>query len=466
MDDESSDARADDVPETPEQTDVAQLAAERDALAAEVESLRRRRSWAATARRLVAPVLVAVFAVSFLAAGVGIWLQRTTLNDEVWAERVVPIGEDPEVQAALAAWTTEQVLTAVDVEGLLRDALPEQAQVLATPLSRAVDDWVGERVDAVFASERFEEIWTAVATQAHEVAVEVLRDERPNIVADDDSITVNLVPLINAVLAEVLDRAPALVGSDADLPEVQVGDLPEEARERLAAALGVELDEDFGTITIDDDGRLSTAQQVVSLLDRFVVLSVLLTIAAAAGAMWASANRRRTLLQLLGATALVAVVTRRATFAIQDQVLELVRVEENRSAASVIVHALTDPFTDAAAVILWVVAIVALVAAVTGPYPWARRVRTTATDASRTVAGTVGERVQDPATARWVVAHADALRIAGWVGGALLLWFVDLSWWTFVVVGGLVAAWQVALSRIAPDDVSAVGGGPPPAAAA
>ncbi len=461
-----SDARADDVVAAPEDADVAQLAAERDALAAEVETLRRRRSWAATARRLVAPVLVAVFAVSFLAAGVGIWLQRTTLNDEVWAERVVPIGEDPEVQAALAAWTTEQVLTAVDVEGLLRDALPQQAQVLATPLTRAVDDWVGERVDAVFASDRFEEIWSAVAIRAHEVAVEVLRDERPNIVADDDSITVNLVPLVNAVLAEVLDRAPALVGSDVDLPEVQVGDLPEEARERLAAVLGVELDEDFGTITIDDGGSLSTAQQVVRLLDRFVVLSVLLAIASAVGAMWASANRRRTLLQLLGATALVAVVVRRATFAIQDQVVDLVRVDENRPAASVVVHALTDPFTDSAAVVLWVVAAVALVVAVTGPYPWAQRVRTTATDASRTVAGTVGERVQDPATARWVVAHADALRIAGWVGGALLLWFVDLSWWTFVVVGARVAAWQVALARIAPDDVSAVGGGPPPAAAA
>ena len=42
-------------------------------------------------RNPAAPVLVVLFSISLLAAGLGVWLDRSTMNDDVWAERVVPL---------------------------------------------------------------------------------------------------------------------------------------------------------------------------------------------------------------------------------------------------------------------------------------------------------------------------------------------------------------------------------------
>lgn len=429
-----------------EPADVASVVAERDALRAEVDALRTRGGSGGRSdgrlRRVGAVALVLVFALSFLASGVGIWLQRSTLDEDVWRERVVPIGQDEEVQQALAAWTTDQLMATVDTRALVEEALPERGVVLAGPMSAAVEGFVADRVDAFFASERFEELWAAAAVRAHQGAVAVLRDERPNVVAGEEGVVINLIPIIDAVLTDVLDAAPELVGRDVQLPEVSVEDLPDEARARLAEALGVELDDGFGTITVYDGGKLAGAQDVVAAFDRFVVLTSLLAVAAAGGALWLSPRRRRTLLQLVGAAALVCVVVRRVAFTLQDEVVGLVRVDENRGAASVVVAAFVDPLTRAAGVALLVLVVVAVVAAVTGPYPWAVRWR------ERLAASGGTERVEGAEA--WAVAHADLLRIGGYLVGAVVLWFADLTWWTFVLLVALVVGWQVLVHRLAP----------------
>jgi hypothetical protein len=398
-------------------------------------------------RRLAAAFLVGVFAVSFLASGIGAWLHRSTLNRSVWAERVVPLGEDPEVRAALAAWTTAQVGEVVDTAALAREALPERAEILAVPLSTAVSGWVADRVDRFFASEQFERLWAAAAVQAHAEAVRILRDDRPGISADADGITVDLMPVVHAVLVDVLDRAPALVGREVDLPEPPAGTAPEALRAGVGRALGLDLDEDFGTLVIDDGGALGTARQGVELFDRAVIASALVMVLSAAGALAVSARRRRTALQLLGAAALVAVLVRRGVFVLEGQVVDLVRTDANRPAASAVVHAFVDPFTDAAATALWILGAVALVLAVTGPYRWAERLRTTMRGLARPVAGGVDDRRPSGDALAWLATRADGLRIAGYGAGAAALWFLDLRWPTVVLVGFAVGVWQVVLAR-------------------
>ena len=244
-------------PETPAgPPDVAQLIAEREALAAEVERLSHQRVSRHRFRKIIAGLLVAVFALTFIASGVGIWLHRNTLNSDVWNDRVVPLGQDPAVQAALAAWTTDELMQAVNPEAVLRENLPDRARILAVPLSAAIEDFVGEQVDKFYASDAFEEVWTIAATRAHDAAIATLRGDNPAITTDDEKVTINFIPLINEVLARILEEAPGLVGSDAKLPTITVDDVPSEAREKLGDALGVNLDDDFGTFTIYDDGKL------------------------------------------------------------------------------------------------------------------------------------------------------------------------------------------------------------------
>lgn len=432
--------------------DLDDLRAERDALAARVAELEQRRGIGERLRRVAAPVLVVLFAISFLAAGLGVWLDRSTMNEDVWAERVVPLGEDPAVQAALATWTTDQLMETVDPRGLFEEALPERGEFLAVPLSAAVENYVRGVTEDVFASERFEELWAAAAIQAHEAAVATLRGERPAVEADDEKVTINLVPLINAVLARILDAAPGLVGSDVDLPDITVEDVPEEARERLASALGVDLDDGFGTVTVYDGGKLSAAQQAVKLFDRLVVLSCLLAIVTGAAALWVSPRRRRTLLQMVGAAAFVLVVVRRAAFTLQGEVSELPRIEENRAATRVVVASFVNPLTDATLGALWLFVAIALVVAVTGPYPWARRLRRESSQlATRVGSGLEGQAARTGADA-WLVEHADAAKLAGYAVGVAVLWVADGGWWLLGLVLAAAIGWHVLVDRLAASD--------------
>ena len=428
-----------------------ELAAENAELRAQVGTLAKKRRTKDRVRGLVAGFLVVVFAITFLSGGVGFWLHRNTLNKDVWAERVIPLGQDPRVQQALATWTTDQLMTTVDPKALIADALPPKAQILAGPISSAVEDFVRQKVEEFYASPRFEKLWAFAVTQAHDQAVNTLRGKQEAVTADGDQITINLVPLFDAVLNDVLKEAPGLVGSDVKLPTVSVNDLPDSARKKLGDALGQNLSDDFGVIKINDGGALHSSQEAVKIIDRAVALAIFLSLAAFIGALAVSTRRRRTLLQLVGAAALMCIIVRRAGFGVQSQVNNLVKVAVNQPAAKVVVATFVDPLTHSAGVVLWVLALIALIAVVTGSYPWVVRLRHGAVELVRSITTTVTDRATDDATVAWIQEHADALRIAGYVLGGLALWFVDLSWLSFIVIAALVAIWQVVLARVAPD---------------
>jgi hypothetical protein len=463
MDPSAPDASADGP--TPE-PDVDQLVSERDALRREVEALTSTRRTGARRRSLVATALVVVFALTFAAAGVGIWLHRNTLNDDVWASRVAPLAEDPAVQEALAAWTTDQLMATVDPRALFAEALPDRAQILAVPLSSAVEGFVRQRVDTFFASDLFAELWSIAATNAHEEAVRQLRGERVNITAEGDTITINFVPMINGALAQITEVAPGLVGSDVELPTVTIEDVPEEAIEALNDALGTDLSDDFGTLTVFDGGKLSAAQLAVRIFDRFVILDTVVALAAAAGALWVSPRRRRTLLQLLGIAAVSLVLVRRIAFRLLEEVGGVVEEDVYRPAAEAVAGAFVDPLTRGAEIGLWIVGLGVAAAALTGPYPWAVSLRSRTATVARAAAGAVRDRATDDATGRWIVEHADALRVGGYVAGALALWFVDLSWLLLLLIAALVAGWQVLVARLSEPPLPAVEptelGVPPP----
>lgn len=442
--------------------DVAKLVSERDALRQQVEELATKRRRGVRSRGLLAGLLVFLYGVFFITSGVGIWLHRNTLNPDVWQERVVPLGEDPAVQQALADWATTQLMQTVDAKALFQDALPDKAQVLAVPLSAAVETFVRERVDAFFASQRFEELWATAATQAHDQAIKTLRDQRSAVTADSEKVTINLVPLLDSILNQILQAAPGLVGADVKVPTVSIEDTPQVARQKLGDALGVDLSKDFGTITVYDGGKLASAQTAVRWFDRLVVLTAILTLVLAALALWVSARRRRTLLQLVGATALACIVVRRATFLLQGQVLALLKDDQNRAAARVVLLGFVAPLTHTAGIALWVAAIVGLVAALTGPYPWAVALRGSTARVAGTARGAVVERATDERTVAWMVANADALRIGGYVAGGIALWFLDLTWAVLVLVVAAVAAWQIYLGRLAPAPEDEGPDAPPP----
>lgn len=430
------------------EAELARVRAERDAARAQLDELRVRPTSRQLARRVAAGTLVVISCLTFLTGGVGIWASRSLLDTDVWVDHVGPLIDDPEVQAAVSAEITTETMKLVDPEALFQDVLPDRGQLLAAPLSGAVEGFVGDQVDKVVASNAFARIWVGVNEQAHATAVKVLRGESEAVQTTDGTVTLNLVPAINQVLARITSASPELFGRTVNIPDVQIDEIPSSAIDKVNQAFGSDLPEDFGQFTIYDDGQLKEVQDAIALFDKLVWISVVLFVLSTVGALALSVNRRRTLVQLAVVDVLLLILMRRAAITAQDQLLDLVRVKSNVGAVRAASDAILQGLFDGTRILLWFFAVLIALAWVTGSSDRARAFRRRTASLVTGVTSAARDRGTDPATTAWVVAHRDALRIAGVVVAVALLWWLSLSWFWVLVLLALVAAYEVLLTRL------------------
>ena len=437
---------------TSEADEVAEPKAEVQALQAEVEAQHHARGHGVgrKARNGVVGVLVVFTALCFTATSIGVWASRNFLDNDVFAARIGTVIEEQSVQQALARFTTKEVMTLVDVQNLIAEALPERAQILAPTLASGVESFVREKVEEVFATPEFQRIFETIVDTAHQQAVALLEGKDSEIVqAGADSVTLNFLPVINQVLARIGDASPEILGHNIDIPTVTVDDVPEAAREKIGDALGVTLDDNFGTITVYDQGSLQAAQDGIALFNKVVWVLVALTIILLPLTLLLSAHRRRTLLQLVVAISVGMVLVRRLSLRIQGDLLNLVKIPENVPAVQAVTDRVVDPLRMGAEIVLWIAAAIVGVAVLPGPYPWVVSLRAKVAHLLRTLVSTARERSQDEETLVWVHANRDALQWGGAIVGLLALWFLDVSWLGFFVLVALVAGYELLVVRLA-----------------
>jgi len=425
--------------------ELERIRAERDALRHQVEQLDAGSRTSGGVRGVAVAVMVALACVSFTGATVGVWAERSLLDNEVFARRAAPLGEDPAVQVAVSRWLTGQIMTVVNPEELFSDALGERGQILAVPLTAAVESFVQGQVDDFVRSDAFARLWAEATTRAHAAAVTIVEGESEVVQAEDDQIVVNLVPLIDAALARIGSLSPQLFGRTVDLPELSVEDLPATAQQRLSEALGRPVGSDFGVIVMDDDGQLAAAQDAVRLFGLVVWVLVTLSVVLVPLALWLSQRRRRTLLQLVFGVALGLVLVRRLGLRIEGDALELIPDGTTRAAAEAIASSFLDPLLDATAWMLWTLAAIAVVTLVTGPYRWAVAVRRGGARVASIVlrgAGAVGARAGDERTVAWLRTNTAALQVGGLAVAVVGLLAFDLSWWGLLGLLVLLAAYE------------------------
>lgn len=451
---------------TPTDDEVARLADERSRLQAEVDGLRaelstapRRR--AVRTRGVVAVALVVVTSILFTVSVTAVWARRNALNTDRYVQTIGPVAQDVRVQRALGQYLTTQVMSAIDPEELFRDALPERAQVLTGPLTGALRGFVNDRVDAFLATDTFSRLWVQINEVAHERVVDALEgDLPPSLQIQGNDVVLNVIPVLNQVLARIGEASPEIFGRTVDLPTVTVAEIPAEAVQKIESALGRDLPDNFGQFTVFDASKLQQVQDTVTLFNELVVVAVILAIVLFALTLWVSPRRRRTLLQLMVGIALGIVIIRRLGLRLEDDVVELVK-PENRDAVKVVVGAFVSSLLDATAWILGIAAAIAVVALLTGPYGWAKALRRGTVSGAQAAAGAarsaINRQPDDPVVA-WVGAHREVLQAGGIIVGILALLVLDLSWIGLFVLVALVIAYELAVQRLA--DIGA--GGVPP----
>ncbi len=422
--------------------------AERDEARAQLATIETAPESKHRVRRTVAVLLVIASCASFLTGGVGIWASRNFLDTDVWLQRTDPLIHDPAVQQAVSTKITDSVMQMVDPEALFKEALPERGQMLAGPLSGAVRNFVGDQVTKVVESEKFAEVWAEVNRQAHTTAVKVLRGESDVVTANDDSVTLNLIPIINRVLARITSISPELFGRTIQIPDIQIDEIPSSAIEKINDRFGTDLPADFGQITIYDQGKLKELQDAIVLLDRIVWLSVVIFVVSTIGALAASVDRRRTLLQLAIADVVLLVLMRRGAFRAQEQILDLVKVDANKPAVKAVTTAMFEGLYNGTRILLWLFGIIIVVALVTGPGRRASALRSRVGSAAVSLASSARDKGGDPATAAWIVAHRDALQLGVGALAIVLLWWLNLGWFGILVVLAIAGVLIALLARL------------------
>ena len=403
-------------------------------------------------------MLVALSCLLVLLSATVVWAHRTVLNTDAFVGTVSPVFKNPEVTFAVAARGTDELFTELNLQARLRAALPPKASFAAVPITNATKGYVAGELAKVLASPQFQAVWTAALTATHQQLVAVLRGQNtPAVSASGGYIVLHTIPLINQALGKVSGLASDLTGKHVTLPTITSAEVPQQQVAKLSKALGVPLPASFGEITLVRSSDLATVRQGVKAFDGLTLILPLVTIALIALCLWLSVNRRRTVLQLAVGVSLLMIVERRVVLHEQSV---LAGAAHNPQLASIVLGDLLHGFFVLTAWVLGVALAVLVVAVLAGPYRWAAALRSRVRRAWRGIGGAPGGG-HGGVTAR-IGSHAAGLQLAGAVAAGILLLVVSVSWVSFLIIGVLLAAYEIGLQWIkpAPPDEAPPASGP------
>src|SRR5215831_19011340 len=204
----------------PEAGEEATPRPERDAAVPAADKDGRQRTRGVRARRVVAVVLVIVFAVLLPVTILATWAHRTVVNTGAYVATVTPIAANPTVQAAVSRDATNEIYAALDPQKTIASALPPKTAKLAGPLSSGVKGFLQDGINKILASPEFQRLWVAANRFAQTQLITVLNGNSKVVQASNGQVVLNLVPLLNAALKDVQTRASALLGKNITLPTI------------------------------------------------------------------------------------------------------------------------------------------------------------------------------------------------------------------------------------------------------
>jgi hypothetical protein len=202
-------------------------------------------------RRWLALALVVVAVLLACTALLSIWVNRQFLNTDNWADSSSQVLERPVVRDRVADYLTDQLYANVDVEGLIREGLPERAQILAGPAAGALRTLVERRAKEALAQEKVQQLWEDSNRTAHKALLQLLDGGGPIVSSTGGNVVLNL----GALLEETQNRAG------------------------FGGRIAQKLPENAAQVTVLRSDQLGTAQDIFKGLRALPVVLVVLSLA-------------------------------------------------------------------------------------------------------------------------------------------------------------------------------------------
>jgi hypothetical protein len=256
-------------------------------------------------RRWTQGLLLTLGLLALIPASLLIWLNRTITTADGYLKAVGPVIHEPAVQRSIQKASAGAILSRVNLDQTVSQALPESAQFLAAPMAAQLQNYTYDTIGTIVASPKFADLWVSVNQRAQQQFLDIARTSSGDPV-------VNVSDLYQFVSAQ-------LAGTN------------------LAVLAGRELPPQIGNIHVATIPALERIPQFVAALSAWSWSLMALTVLLLAGSIWAANNRRQALvwtgLGVMGA----ALVT-----------LAMVRITRNLALSQV-----TDPTYNAGAMAIW-----------------------------------------------------------------------------------------------------------------
>jgi hypothetical protein len=302
-----------------------------------------------TRRRGLAMTFIVVGTIIGFLAVFAIWVQRQALNTDNWTSTSSQLLANPAIRTAVSGFLVDQLYANVDVQGELRNALPQQFKGLAGPAAGGLRNVAGNVADEALQRPRVQALWEQANRQAHTQLLRVLKGGGSAVQTNNGVVALDL----GALLSDISSRT----GVGGRL----AGKLPPGAAK----------------ITILKSDQLKTAQNVANALKPLAIILTVLSLGCYALAIWLGHGWRREALRAAGVgfviAGVLALVVRR--FAGSQVVDSLATTDAVRPAVQATWQIATELLVSVAtaAIIYGIVAVLA--AWLAGPTSWAAGLR-------------------------------------------------------------------------------------------
>ena len=238
----------------------------------------RRFSW----RALVAVVLIVLGCVLAPVAVLGVWAGNEVSNTGQYVATVQPLIDDPAIQNVLTDKITNQIISRLNVDGVVMQAsaqanskgltrISSLLTAFRSQISSSVTGYIHSTVHSVITSHPMEVAWLQVNTLAHQALVKVLSGQGGGAVsASNGQIVLNLGPLVAVVKQDLVAHGFSLANS---IPAVNT------------------------TVPLFQAKELGKAQAGYRLITTLKIVLPILVLALLAAGVYAARNRRQALIR-------------------------------------------------------------------------------------------------------------------------------------------------------------------------
>jgi hypothetical protein len=423
---------------------------------------------------VVAAIFVILASLGVVVSLVGWWVRSTLFETDAFMEVVESSLSSEEVVTLLGDAISEQVVTALDVEGRLEEGLGAvdtylseslvealdlstsaaamlgrldvfRLSDLAVPIAAPINQTIEDGVDDLVRSDAFQQTLPDAVAFAHQAVVALIREDTEsleNVSVVDGEVRWYILPLVEGAITYLFaDSALPPVVEPVQVPEATYEEPRTDAIAALGDALGTLLPEDFGQVTIMSADTLEGWQSLVRTLDRAVYAAILATLILGAAAFAISPNRRRTLVQVTFGSVvavLIAWIVQRNVVAAVDAAI---RGQSQQAAVDVLFDAVFASLRNVSRTYMLVAGVVGISAHVAGRPRWLQALRT------------LGRSDQEGETQtsnfeEMIAGHRDASVVVGVLIAVGILWWVGISLASVVIVGAGLGWYLWYLGRV------------------